>query len=224
MSHFLEKISRAGLIMALIGAVLLGVSVGDTITSFKEPKSFEEVLENGALPGDHVAGRVPYLLDIFADMQTWTENTKTGAVSGKKTTFRYYVLPAGEGYFGLSVSSKSFDAASKLVDQTYSYLLEGGAAPTVELTADARVAVMDKELVELFRQDLREYYGYTDEDIEALGTPLMVEPRAFDAVRICCGVGAAALLIGVVVLVLRWRKVSRRDREIAEAAKGPELD
>lgn len=224
MGNFAQKISRAGLIMLVIGGVLLGVSLRDTITSFQEPKTFEEVLENGAAPGDHVAGRVPYLLDIFADMQTWTENTKTHAVSGKKTTFRYYVLPAGEGYVGLAVSAKNFDAASKLVDQTYSYLLEGGAAPTAELTADARVAAMDKNLVELFRQDLREYYGYTDQDLEALGTPLMVEPRAFDTVRAFCGVGAALLLAGTLTLVLRWRKVSRRIRAEAQPARGPELD
>ena len=224
MGNFLEKISRTGLILMLIGAVLLGVSLGDAVTSFKEAKSFEQVLESGAVPGDHVAGRVPYLMDVFADMQTWTEDTKTHAVSGKRTTFQYYFLPAGEVYFGLTVSAKNFDAANKLVKQTYAYLLEGGAAPSAELTADARVAVMDRELAELFRQDLREYYGYTDEDIEALGTPLMVEPRAFDTIRIVCAVGAAALLIGAVVQVRRWRKVSGVIRAAKQAVQGPELD
>ena len=224
MGNFAQKISRAGLIMLVIGGVLLGVSLRDTITSFQEPKTFEEVLENGAAPGDHVAGRVPYLLDIFADMQTWTENTKTHAVSGKRTTFRYYVLPAGEGYVGLAVSAKNFDAASKLVDQTYSYLLEGGAAPTAELTADARVAAMDKNLVELFRQDLREYYGYTDQDLEALGTPLMVEPRAFTTIRIFCAVGAGVCLAGVLMLIMHWRKVSAQIRKAREEMPGPDLD
>lgn len=224
MDYFLERISRAGLILLVIGAVLVGASLRDTVTSFQEPKTFEEVLEQGAAPGDRVAGRVPYLLDVFADMQTWTENTKTHAVSGKRTTFRYYVLPAGEGYMGLAVSAKNFDTANTLVDQTYSYLLEGGGAPTAELTADARVAVMKKELVELFRQDLREYYGYTDQDLEALGTPLMVEPRAFHTVRIFCGLGAAVFLAGALVLILHWRKVDRRIREAVRAAQGPELD
>lgn len=223
MGNIMRKISRAGLVLLLIGVGLMAVSLGDTITSFKEARSFEDVLENGAAPGDHVAGRVPYLLDVFATMQTYTENTKTGATTPKKTSFQYYVLPGGEGYLGLSVGSQRIAQADKLVDQTYDYLM-GGDAPTAELTTDARVAVMDEELAKMFRDEMKEYYGYTDQDLEDMGPILMVEGRAFGTIRVFCAVGGALFLIGVVVLALRWRKVSAQIRKAQEAAPGPELD
>lgn len=226
MNNLFQKISRAGLVLVLIGAVLLGFSLGDTIISFKTPKSFDDILDEGVAPGDHVAGSVPYLLDVYATMETWSENTKTHSVSNRKTSFQYYVLPAGDDYVGMSVSSSHFSEADRLVDETYAFLLDGAGYPTAELTADARVVVMEDELAQMFREDLRDYYGYTDEDIQALGTPLLVEPRAFNTIRAFCGVGAAALLVGVVLLIARWRKVSRQLRQAAEASqkRGPELD
>lgn len=223
MGNVMQKISRAGLVLVLIGGLLLGVSLGDTITSFKEAKSFEDVLENGVAPGDHVSGEVLFLMDAFANEQTWTENTKTGSTTPKKTSAQYYVLPCGEGWVGLRVSSQDISTANKLVDQTYDYLM-GGDVPTAELTMDARVAVMEKDLAELFREDLKEYYGYTDDDIAAMGTILMVEGRAFGTVRAFCGAGAAALLIGLAMLVLHWQKVSARIRLAQEMAPGPDLD
>lgn len=224
MDSFTKKISRTGVILALVGVALLWISLGDAITSFKPARSFEDVLENGAAPGDHVAGQAPYLLDVFADLQTWSENTKTHSTTPKKTTFRYYVLPAGDGYVGMAVSSKNFSQADSLVKQTYEYLLGEGGAPTAELTADARVAVMEEELAALFREDLREYYGYTDRDIEALGAPLIVEPRAFGTIRAFCAVGAAAFAAGAVMLVLHWRKAGKLLRAVEEPRRGPELD
>lgn len=222
MGNIVRKISRAGLVLLLIGGVLLGASLGDAITSFKEAKSFDDVLENGAAAGDHVAGQVPFLLDSFATMQTYSENTKTGAVTPKKTTFQYYVLPAGEGYMGLQVGSQSISSANKLVDQTYDYLM-GGDVPTAELTTDASVKVMDKELEEMFRETMEEY-GYTEQEIEDMGPILMVMPRAYTTIRVFCAVGGVLFLIGAVMLVLRWRKVSAQIRKAQEEAPGPELD
>lgn len=226
MNNLFQKISRAGLVLVLIGAVLLGFSLGDTIISFKTPKSFDDILDEGVAPGDHVAGSVPYLLDVYATMETWSENTKTHSVSNRKTSFQYYVLPAGDDYVGMSVSSSHFSEADRLVDETYAFLLDGAGYPTAELTADARVVVMEDELAQMFREDLQDYYGYTDEDIQALGTPLLVEPRAFNTIRAFCGVGAAVLLVGVGMLIAHWRKVSRQLRQAAEASqkRGPEVD
>lgn len=226
MSNLFQKISRAGLVLVLIGAVLLWFSLGDTIISFKTPKSFDDILDEGVAPGDHVEGSVPYLLDYYATLETWSENTKTHTVSGKKTSFRYYVLPAGDDYVGMAVSSSNFSAADRLVDQTYAFLLDGAGYPTAELIADARVIVMEDELAQMFREDLQDYYGYTDEDIQALGTPLLVEPRAFGTIRAFCGVGAAVLLVGVGMLIAHWQKVSRQLQQAAEAdrRRGPDLD
>ncbi len=224
MGNLMAKISRVGLILILIGGLMLWPSLQDTITSFQAPKSFEDVLEEGAVPGEHVSGRVPYLLDTFASMETWTENSRTHATTSKRTSFRYYVLPGGEGYLGLSVASHSFSSANSLVEQTYACLLEDGGEPTAELIVDARVVEMEEELAQLFREDLQDYYGYTDQDLEAMGAPLLVEPRAFGTIRAFCGVGIVLILAGAAALVIRWVRVSAQLRRAREEAPGPDLD
>lgn len=223
MANMMQKVSRAGLVLVLIGIGLLAISLGDTAISFREPKSFEEILETGIQPGDHVSGQVPFLLDTFASMQTWTENTSTHSTTPKKTSSLYYVLPAGECYVGLTVHSQDFSAANGLVDQTYGYL-NGGNAPTSELTLDTRVVEMDEELSAMFREDLKEYYGYTDQELNDLKPFLMVEPRDFTAIRVFCGAGVAAILVGVILLVMRWRKISAQIRRSREEMPGPDLD
>lgn len=220
---FMQKISRAGLVLVILGMACLWISLGDTIISFKQAKDFEDILDDGVAAGDHVEGEVIFLLDPFASMQTWTENSKTGSTTPKKTSSQYYVVPISVGYAGLTVNSKDFSVADKLVDQTYDYLTDG-TMPTAELTVDARVVVMDDELTGMFRDELKEYYGYTDQELDDMGPFLMVEPRDFNTIRIFCGAGTALVLVGVLVLALHWRKVSARIRKAREEAPGPDLD
>lgn len=220
---FVKKISRAGLVLMILGVACLWISLGDTIISFKQAKDFEDVLDGDVAAGDHVAGQVLFLLDPFASMQTWTENSKTHTTTAKKTSSQYYVLPGGKGYMGLTVNSKNFSVADKLVDQTYDYLTDY-TMPTAELITDARVVVMDEELAEMFREELKEYYDYTDQELDDMEPILMVEPRDFNTIRIFCGVGTALLLVGVLVLALHWRKVSAQIRKAREEAPGPDLD
>ena len=59
LGHLFNKISGAGLILVLIGALLLCFSLQDTVISFKVAKSFDDVLSGDVSAGDHVAGRVP---------------------------------------------------------------------------------------------------------------------------------------------------------------------
>ncbi|MDE6282230.1 MAG: DUF2157 domain-containing protein, partial [Oscillospiraceae bacterium] len=109
------------------------------------------------------------------------------------------------------------------VDQTYDYLNDY-TMPTEELTVDACVVVMEEELAEMFREEMKEYYGYTDQDLDDMGPILMIEPRNFTAVRIVSGVGAALIAAGVIVIILHWRKMSAEIRKEKEEAPGPDLD
>ena len=220
---FMRKISRAGLVLLILGVACLWVSFGDTIISFKQAKSFEDILDGGVAAGDHVEGQVIFLLDPFASMQTWTENSKTHSTTPKKTSSQYYVLPIDEGYVGLTVNSKNFSAADKLVDQTYDFLTDY-TMPTEELIVDARVVAMDEELAEMFRDEMKDYYGYTDQELDDMGPCLMVEPRDFVVIRVVCGAGVVLLAAGVITLILRWRKVSAQERKAREEAPGPDLD
>ena len=216
MGRLFNKLSGAGMILVLTGALLLAFSLRDTVISFKTAKSFDDVLAGDAASGDHVAGRVPYLLDSFASMQTWTEDRSNNSRTPKKTSSRYYVLPGGRGYLGLTVHSSNFSPAKKLVDQTYGFL-SGGAAPTAELELDTRVVEMDEELAEMFHQTLREEYGLSDAEIDAMGPFLMAEPRAFGTIRVFCGAGGALFLVGAVLMVRYWRKASAKSRQLREA-------
>ena len=210
MNNFFNKISRAGLILAAIGIFLLVVSVPDTLISFKTAKSFEDALYGDVEinAGDHVQGQVPYLFDHFAVEQTRTENKSNNSVTPWKTSRRYYVMPCGERFVGVSVGSSSLSVAEDLVDQTWGFL-SGGADPTAELVLDCRVVEMDEELAEMFRDELRDYYDFTDQEIEDMGPLLMLEGRAFTTIRVFGGVGLGFVLLGLIVLVRRWTKVSK---------------
>lgn len=205
MKRFIMGVRWYELALAILGIALFCVSLGDTIISLKSPKSFDDVLAGDVAAGDHISGQVSFLLDSFASEQTWTENRSTGSVTPKKTSRRYYVLPAGEGYMGLSIGGTSMSDAEKLVDQTYGWL-SGGALPTVELTADCRVVKMDQELAEMFVQEMEEYYGFSSQEIDDMGTILMAEPRSFRTIQVFCGIGGAMFLLGTLLLVRRWRK------------------
>lgn len=215
---FFQKISRGGLILAAIGIFLLVVSVPDVLVSFKAAKSFEDAMMGNVevAAGDHMEGQVPMLLDYFAVEQTRTENKSNNSVTPWKTSRRYYVMPCGDRLVGLAVGSSSISAANDLVDQTYG-AFSGGAAPTAELIMDCRVTEMDEELAEMFRDELRDYYEFTDQDIEDMGALLMVEGRAFTTIRVFCGVGAGFTALGLLLLALRWRKFSAVERQRQEA-------
>lgn len=209
------KISWVGFVLTLLGTFLLMISVGDTITSFREAKSFEDLLDEDPQPGDHVQGEVPFLLDSFAIEQTWTENKSTNSRTAKKTSHAYYVLPTAEGYVGLAVSSASISTADNLVDQTYGFL-NGGGVPTIALEMDARVAKMDDDLADLFREEMIEYYGYTDAELRAMEPFLMVEGRSFITIQIFCTVGAVLTVVGVILLVRKWNKGSRKAKAMTD--------
>ena len=204
MRNLWDQISRVGLLCLLAGAGLLYLSLGDTLTSFKTPKSFEDVMAGDIAVGDHIEGRVPFLLDSFATLQTWSENRSTGSVTPKKNSRYYYVLPLSNGYVGVSVGSSSASEAKKLADQSYGYLA-GGEAPKAELVLDARVAQMDGELADLFLREMKNTYGLSAGEIDALGPPLMIEPRSFLAVRIFCAAGAILTVAGAFLLWRRWK-------------------
>ena len=89
------------------------------------------------------------------------------------------------------------------------------------------IRFLAEELAQLFREDLQDYYGYTDSDINAMGDLLVVEGRSFTAVRVICGIGAALFLLGLVISIFRWRKISAEFRPAKPAAgsvSGPEIE
>ena len=203
---FFRKISWYGLLMILFGAMMTVQTFPDLLTSFKTPKDFDEVLDSGAAAGDRVEGQVPFLLDYFATEESWTEN-QDGSRTPKKTSNYYYVLPAGDDFIGLTVSPGNASDANKLVDQTYDFL-DGGAEPDVTLEVTGRVCEMEADLVSMFEEELRDYYGYSDHDLSALKPYLLIENRSFTAVRVLCGGGVLLALAGVFVTVRRWKKYS----------------
>ncbi len=211
MLRFLEKISRPGLIFALIGISFLWFSAGDAVVSLKTAKTFDTVVAGDVSAGDRVAGKVPLLLDSFAVEQTWTENSSTNSVTPKKNSSYYFVLPSADKFLGLMVNAADAPQAKSLVDQTYGYF-SGGAAPTAELIMEGRVMPMEEELVGMFKKELQEYYGISEQDMAASGTPLIIVPRSFFAVRTIFGIGFALFLLGLFLLVRRFRKFSRMER------------
>lgn len=209
MSAFLQRLSRTGILLMLAGIMMLASTTKDLFISFKSPVSFEDVVLDGGLRnGDHVKGSVPFLLDAFAIEETWKEDQSNNSRTPKKTSRYYYVMPCGDNLVGLTINASDAATSDQLVEETYAYLTDEGGEPTTELTLDARAVEMDEELSALFREELEDYYDYTEQELSAMRPFLMIEPRSFTAVRIGAVLGAALIAIGVLVSVRRWRRFS----------------
>ena len=167
-------------------------------------------------------GKVKLLLDVIGDLRSLADSLQavadavadSGAAEAEMTTTKEPEETGKAGRAGKTAKNTAKKEA-KAAKQ------EPEEKP---LTLDTRVVEMDEELSAMFRDDLKEYYGYTDQELNDLKPFLMVEPRGFTAIRVFCGAGVAAILVGVILLVMRWRKISAQIRQSREEMPGPDLD
>ena len=79
-------LSTAVMMLFMIGGMILYLTTGDMIVSFKPAVSFEDMLDEnseGMKAGQHVKGNVKYVLDYFASESTYTKRSD-GSRSGPK--------------------------------------------------------------------------------------------------------------------------------------------
>ena len=190
---------------AVIAVGLLFVSLGDTLASFGQPKDFGDLLDGTVSVGDRVCGEIYYALDYFATQESYTKYSD-GSRTVAKTSAYYYIIPAGEGYATIRISSAKGKDMAKLADETWDYLM-GGATPSTIVEFDGRARLLEKEEPDLvgYYEETMEDFGYTQDDLDAMGPVLLLIPRAYNTIRTFCAVGAAFLVITVFLAAKTFR-------------------
>lgn len=212
--RFLEGFGKGTFFMLFFGAIMLYQVTPSFLVSLKPAISFADMLEEGTVlaPGDHVAGDVVYALDYFASESVHTEYSD-GSRGGSKGSGRYYLIPTAGGFVGLKSREVDVSDLNALSEETFAYL-ESETEPTTKIHMEGIVQVMESDLAGYFTGYLEDM-GYTEEEIDAMGEPLVIRYNNFLAVRAMFVIGAVLCLLTVFILCRRYRALCR-DLEIAK--------
>lgn len=210
-----RTLNRGKIILAMFGLLLLFQSAADAFTLLKPARSFYELQNEAPKGGEHVEGEVRLLLDYFASEQSRKEH-KDG-VTPWKTSAYYYLVPGGEGFFGVKLKDEFYDEASRLTEETLAYLL-GGNEPVGGIAFTGKTVLMETEypeLVDSFRSYLLDI-GFTEAEIDEMGAPVLAVPLSKSGVFGLFGVGAALTLISALWIGRDIHAVNKRAREKEE--------
>lgn len=183
----------AAITMAIIGIALLAGNWNLFWISIKPGYDVEYLLDNGAREGMHVSGKVPYTYDCFANMGDF-DDTRVSAY--------YYALPAAEGMMILNIPPQKQKDMEKLLEETYAYL-DGGSWPVSQVPVEGYVTKAQGRLPYLLSRYMLEI-GYTQEEIDAIGQPLMIQYDAekMQKARIYAPVAVILLALEVLLIVI----------------------
>ena len=219
MSRFIKAITnRAVIIMLVISIILLVVSFSNTLVSFKDAITFEDILEDTKIEeGDYVKGELLYSFGSFASENTST--TKNGkVVSTEKNTTVYFVIPGYEEdlYYGLAVGKDLTKDVEKNADETYKFM-EGSAAPTTCPEIEGRVKVMEGELLKYWKDWLKEA-GYTSKEIDAMDEFYYIDKLDSTSSRLMTFGGLILFIVAIIVIILIMSKEKRKEDMASNAA------
>lgn len=199
----LKKTAGAFIIggLLVIGGIMLLSYGKNFLMAVKPAVDMDYILDNGAKKGMHVSGEVTFVYDCFAEM----ENTDSN-----KITSYYYAVPAGDGMAVLRVSPDKHDAAERLLVETIEYL-STGVPPVSVIPIEGQVVKAEGRLPYLLSQYMLGI-GYTEEEIEAMGDPLMIQDTAasLEAARIYAPVGMILFALGILASVYVIFRKARR--------------
>jgi len=193
------------LLCAVIAIGLLFVSLSDTLASFGQPKDFLDLLDGTVAAGDRVCGDIYYALDYFATKESWTERSD-GSRTAAKTTVYYYIIPAGDGFAAIAINASKGRDMEKLAEETWDYLM-GGEDTVSTVPFDGRARLLEEEEPELvsYYEEMMVDEGYTQDELEAMGPVMLLIPRDYNAIRVFCAIGAAFLVVTVLLAFRTFR-------------------
>ncbi len=198
--RLLESFGWGIFMLFMMGGILLYQGAPLMLTSFKPAVSFEDLLDGKEIKaGSHVEGNVAYVLGDFASESTYTKR-QDGSRSGDRKNGKYYLIPTANGFVGLKGRQADVEVLDQLSDETYEYL-QYGTEPTTQFFLEGNVEVMEDKLAKFYRECLSDM-GYTEEEIEDMGTPLVIQFKSFQAVRILFVLGILMVAAGILIW---WR-------------------
>ena len=205
--------SRLTLILLIIGIGLFAVSIGDTITSFKTAKTFEDVFNDGIEEGDYIKGEVVYSFGVFAVEDTVTKS-RTGSTHTEKGTAEYFIIPAGDGFAGLEVKKKLVSEVEQNSDETYNVLDGKANDTTTRPVIEGKVQVMKSELASYYKSGLKDM-GYTSEEISNMGEIYVIKTMSATTARIMTIIGLLAFIAAIVVIIVKMNKTPKEAPQMA---------
>jgi hypothetical protein len=201
------------LILFAAGMILILLSFSGFITSFLPPVTFEDLLNGREIKsGSHVEGNVVYALDYFASNTTYEKNSE-GIIIPKKNWGNYYIIPFSDGYLGLKTDHDQNLSFDRLTDETYTFL-KGGQKPQIKIFIDGQILPMKQKLIPYFHRYLSEA-GYSEEEINEMGSPFLIQPRTFLIYRIVFACGIVFLSLSVLI----FRRIYKRFWILEEFSK-----
>ena len=204
MNKIMQSINGSILILFTAGMILILLSFSGFITSLLPPVTFEDLLNGREIKiGSHIEGNVVYALDYFASDTTYKKNSE-GIIVPKKNSGNYYIIPFYGGYLGLKTDHDQNLSFDRLTEETYAFL-KGGQKPQMEIFIDGQIIPMKQKLIPYFHRYLSDA-GYSVEEINAMGSPFLIQPRAFIVNRILFAAGIVFLFLSVLI----FRRIYRR--------------
>lgn len=203
MRNFFSAVTRISLAILIIGSSSILVNFDHFITSFYPTVSFQDLLDGEQVQkGNHVAGDVVYSFPPFASETTCTEH-KDGTESERESG-NFYIIPTAEKFMTLKTNQKLVESMDILTNETLDFI-ETGSEPTTQVYCEGQVIEMeDEELIEYYNDYLLEF-GYTEAEIDAMGTPLIIEYVDFQLVRIMFIGGIVLVLLGIGLIIRRCK-------------------
>ena len=205
-----QELKRKAAVIAVLallasGGIMLLTHGKNFLVAVKPAYDMEYVMTNGAKEGMHISGEITVVYDCFAEM----ENTQN-----KKITAYYYAVPAGEGMAVLQVSAGMQHAADRLLEETINYM-NTGMVPSSSIPIEGYVVKAEGRIPYLLSEYMKEI-GYSQEEIEAMGEPLMLRDTAggLGAARIYAPLGMILLALGILATMFAiFRERFRRGTE-----------
>lgn len=178
----------AVLVLLSVGGMMLFSNGKNFLMAVKPAYDMDYIMANGAKEGMHISGEITVIYDCFAEM----ENTQN-----KKVTAYYYAVPAGDGIAVLQVPAGMRNAAERLLEETIDYM-NTGTAPRSSIPIEGFVVKAEGRLPYLLSEYMKEI-GYSQEEIEAMGEPLMLREGAgsLRSARIYAPLGMILLALGI---------------------------
>ncbi len=193
----LAKMLVWGLIggLCVAGIVLLLGNGRDFWTVLKPGYDVEYLMENGgAREGMHVTGQVPYVYDCFANLSDF---------DGKDISGYYYALPTLDGMLILEVPESRYEAMETLWEETWQYMSDG-ILPASPVPVEGYLTSAKGRLPYLLAEYLRDGLEYSQEEVDAMGEPLMIvyATEKLRRARIYAPVGMILLTSGILLTIL----------------------
>jgi len=190
--------------LIVVGILGMLISIDRFAIAVKPAMDFDRLLNEYAVPGDHIAGRVLYSYGCFA------ESSVIHAEYGRKTSETrngyYYAVPSAGGVMILQVPLRYYNALEALTEQTFQHLY-GEPEPQANAWINGYVVKNDSESLQRMLEEYLVNLGYTDQQIAGMGEIYIIEQddmlTELRNIFVGCTIAFAA---GIVLLFVRKRE------------------